>query len=104
MNEDGDLLMPQARLDFTDDSRASEEQLPASAGPMNNLNGIKTAFGSLVPLALPDGFIYILVSVVTKHTALLLMIPRCDSPHFEPLLNPISAPNPYSKPLHWSHF
>lgn len=41
MNEDGDLLMPQARLDFTDDSRASEEQLPASAGPMNNLNGIK---------------------------------------------------------------
>lgn len=41
MNEDGALSMPQARLSFKDDSRPSEEQLPASAGTMNILNSIE---------------------------------------------------------------
>lgn len=41
MNEDGALLMPQARLGFKDDPRPSEEQLPASAGPTSILNSMK---------------------------------------------------------------
>lgn len=68
----------------------------------HRMNGPRVS--GVIPFIISCVYIYTLMSVTTKDISLLHMYPLTGfSPLNHKRLNPISAPNPCSKPLHWSH-